>query len=289
MPLTRAKPPIRKSPMKAARWRHVVQAGFLLVWFGPFGLRLLNVCGPVFHCYACPLATFGCPIGTMAQFSAMHLFPFAVVGTLLVAGGLLGGVVCGWICPFGFFQDLLAKIPTRKVRLPSWTGHFRYVVLVGAVIAVPFFFGKDSPLFICSICPAGATEASIPAMVGQARDGGWGAIVWPNALKLALLGLLVVAVFFKTRPWCTLLCPLGAIFGACNRFSAVYMKVHKSPCTSCGACQHMCRYGVRPAKYINDPLCIRCLDCTRCEAISLETVVGGGKEPEADSLTPGEQ
>jgi len=278
-----ARAPLRKSPSKAVRWRPWVQAAFLAVWLGPFGLRLLNVCGPVFHCYACPLAAFSCPVGVMAQFSAMHLFPFAAVGTLLVVGGLVGGFVCGWACPFGFFQDLLAKIPTRKLRLPPWTGHFRYVVLLATVIAVPFFFGKDSPLFICSICPAGATEASLPAMVRQAATGGWDAVVWPNAIKLTLLGLLIAAVFVKTRPWCTLLCPLGAIFGACNRFAVATMKVDQAACTSCGACDRMCRYGVRPQKDINDPLCIRCMECTRCGAISVGTVFGrpsAGAPPE---------
>jgi len=271
-----ANPPLRQSPLAAARFRPWVQLGFLAVWFGPFGLRMLNVCGPVFHCYGCPLASFACPIGVMAQFSGAHIVPFAALGTLLLVGGLVGGFVCGWACPFGFFQDLLGKIPTRKFQLPPWTGHFRYVVLAATVVAVPYLWGEAHALFVCNWCPAGATEASIPFMSKQAAAGQ--AIPWPNALKLVVLGLLVVAVFFKWRPWCTLLCPLGAVFGACNRFSAAYMKVDRANCTSCGACRKQCRYGVLPDRNISDPLCIRCLRCTRCSAISVETVFRPAEE-----------
>ncbi len=65
---------------KLARWRSWVQAGFLLAWLDPLMLRMHTVCSPVFHCYSCPLATFACPIGVLANFSAIHLIPFAALG-----------------------------------------------------------------------------------------------------------------------------------------------------------------------------------------------------------------
>src|SRR5208337_1784397 len=107
---------------RLARWRWWVQAGFLLAWLDPLMMRLHTVCGPVFHCYSCPLATFACPIGVLANFSALHLIPFAALGTLLVIGALVGSLVCGWACPFGFLQDLAARVPTPKFTLPAWMG-----------------------------------------------------------------------------------------------------------------------------------------------------------------------
>jgi hypothetical protein len=71
---------------RLVRWRVWIQAGFLLVWLDPFMLRLHNVCGPVFHCYSCPLATFACPIGVLANFSAIHVVPLVAIGTLVVVG-----------------------------------------------------------------------------------------------------------------------------------------------------------------------------------------------------------
>ena len=113
---------------RLARWRIWVQLGFLFAWLNPM-VRMHSVCSPVFHCYSCPLATFACPIGVLANFSALHVFPFLAVGTLLVVGATLGGFVCGWVCPFGLVQDLVGKIPTPKYEIPGWMGYTRFLVL----------------------------------------------------------------------------------------------------------------------------------------------------------------
>jgi polyferredoxin len=239
-----------------------IQAAFLLVWLDPLALRLHNMCGPVFHCYACPLATFACPIGVIAQFTAIHIFPFVTIGFLIVVGALFGSLVCGWVCPFGLLQDIAAKVPTPKFSLPEWTGHLRYVVLVGTVIAIPYFFGEGHPLFICRVCPAGALEKAVPDMVQQAITGK--TIAWPNALKLTILILFLVAIFFVKRPWCRILCPLGAIFSLFNRISAFFIRFNLDNCTNCLQCHKFCKYNIEPEKSPNDLRCIRCLECTRC-------------------------
>ena len=86
---------------KFARWRGWIQAAFLLAWLNPWLVRIHSVCSPVFHCYSCPLATFACPIGVMANFSALHLVPWIAIGTVLATGALFGSLICGWVCPFG--------------------------------------------------------------------------------------------------------------------------------------------------------------------------------------------
>ncbi len=240
-----------------------IQTAFLLVWLDPLGLRLHNICGPVFHCYACPLATFACPIGVIAQFGAIHIFPFIAVGLLIAFGALFGSLICGWVCPFGLLQDLASKVPTPRFHLPKWTGYLRYVVLVGTVLAIPYFFSEGHPLFICRVCPAGALEKAVPDMVQQAITGKQ--IVWPNALKLTILVLFIVAIFFVKRPWCRILCPLGAIFSLFNRISAFFIRFNPNECTHCLQCHKFCEYDIEPEKSPNDLRCIRCLECTRCK------------------------
>jgi ferredoxin-type protein NapH len=257
---------------KLLGWRMWIQTVFLLVWLDPLGLRLHSVCSPVFHCYACPLATFACPIGIIAQFSALHIYPFIAIGILVTVGILFGTLICGWVCPFGFLQDLLAKIPTPKFDLPKFTGHFRYVVLIGAVLLIPYFFGEGHPLFICRICPAGAIEAAIPNMAGQAMAGQQ--ILWPNTIKLTILVLFIIAIFFVKRPWCRVLCPLGAIFSLFNRFSAFFLRFNADKCTDCKLCHRLCEYGIQPENSPNDLRCIRCLECTQCtpEALTFSSI-----------------
>lgn len=257
---------------KLLGWRMWIQTAFLLVWLDPLGVRMHTMCSPVFHCYACPLATFACPIGIMAQFSALHIFPFVAIGLLVAVGAMFGSLICGWVCPFGYLQDLAGKVPTPRFDLPKFTGYFRYVMLIGAVLAIPYFFGEGHPLFVCRICPAGALEAAVPTMVSQASAGE--KIVWPNALKLIILIVFLIAIFFIRRPWCRVLCPLGAIFSLFNRVSAFFLRFSADECTHCERCHKLCEYGIEPEKTPNDLRCIRCLECTQCspDALTLGSV-----------------
>ncbi len=257
---------------KLIPWRLWVQMSFLLVWLDPLGLRLHTMCSPVFHCYACPLATFACPIGIIAQLGALHVFPFIAVGLLVALGAVFGTLICGWVCPFGFLQDLAAKVPTPKFDPPRWTSHFRYVVLIVTVLAVPYFFGEGHWLFVCRVCPAGGLEAGIPGMIRNAAAGQ--PVVWPNAVKMTIIVLFVVAIFFIKRPWCRMLCPLGAIFSLFNRVSVFFLRVDPKRCTDCKRCHKLCDFGIQPEKSPNDSRCTRCLECTACgpEALRLEMV-----------------
>jgi len=264
-------------------YRLWIQTAFLAVWLLPIGARLHGFCAPVFHCYACPLATFGCPIGMLAEAGAVHVIPFVTIGLLILFGALVGSLFCGWACPFGWLQDLAAKVPTPKFEVPRWMGHFRFVVLGGAVLAIPYLYGIEHPLFICLFCPAGAIEAAGPKIVGQAAAGQ--PIDWPNVLKLTVTGLFIVTIFFFRRPWCRVLCPLGAIFSAFNRASAFFLRLDRSKCTECGRCSKLCQYNIDPEKSPNDLRCIRCLECTRCNlgALTPATILHSRKTTPAVS------
>jgi ferredoxin-type protein NapH len=257
----------KQKPPLFVRWRMWVQAAFLLVWLDPLALRLHHICAPVFHCYSCPLATFACPIGVMANFSALHVVPFLAIGTLVLVGAVVGRMFCGWVCPFGLLQDAIGRIPTPKLKLPTWAGYGRYVALGVFVAAIPYFLGQASPLFFCRLCPAGALEGAAPNMVSQAAAGA--PVVWPALLKVGITALFFVAMFFTMRPWCRLFCPLGGAYGLFNRASLTAMRFNPDACTGCGRCEKPCTYGVLPSRAGKDGACIRCLECTACGAMKL--------------------
>ncbi len=260
--------------------RFWIQTAFLAVWLAPVGTRFQGFCAPVFHCYGCPLATFGCPIGMLAHFTA----PFITIGLLVLFGAFVGSLFCGWACPFGWLQDLAAKIPTPKFELPRWTGHFRFVVLGVFVLAIPFFLGVEHPLSICMVCPAGYLEAGLPNVASQALAGQ--AIAWPNALKLAVTVVFLVSILFVRRPWCRVLCPLGVIVASFNRVSGFFLRFDRSKCTTCGRCNSLCKYNIDPEKSPNDLRCIRCLECTRCKlgALTPQTILHGRGKPAAETV-----
>lgn len=256
------------------RRRLGVQWGFFFLvnaaLFSPL-LRLKQICVPVFNCYSCPIATFSCPIGVLGHFSAWHLVPFVTLGILGLFGAGLGRLVCGWACPFGLFQDLVARLPAPKFRLPQPLQWLKYAVLVGWVLILPYFLGVESPFFFCRLCPVGTLESGLPRLFqGQTLP----------AAPLAIFVGLTVLMAFTVRPFCVSLCPLGALLALFNRFSFYRLAVREEDCTQCGICERVCPVGIKIYEHANSAECIRCLDCKHCPALT------GGREGEPGKIEP---
>jgi len=126
-------------------------------------LRFLP-CGYL-QCSNCVLSSLTCPLiviqrgvvmlsmGMFGMMSAKIIGSVAAAVAMLVFfGALLGTWACGWLCPFGFIQDLLAKFPTPKYKVPTWSGWARIPLFAVLVILVPYFL---QGLFFCDICPSG--------------------------------------------------------------------------------------------------------------------------------------
>ena len=102
-----------------------------------------GVCFPGLNCYSCPGALAACPIGALqAELTEKGFrFPFYALGFLTVFAALFGRAVCGFLCPFGLFQDLLDKIPFKKKwkRLPGEKilRLGKFVMLILLVILLP--------------------------------------------------------------------------------------------------------------------------------------------------------
>ena len=259
---------------KLSRVRPWVQAGFLGLWLAPVGQWLHGIPGCVFHCYSCPLSSFGCPVGIAANYAALLPvaleIPYLLIGMMLLVGTLGGSLICGWACPFGFLQDLFTRIPTPKIAMPGWVGYTRYVVLAGLVLLLPMVLGykgiafEDQIISICRLCPAGALEAGLPySAQGLIAGNGW-AMSW---LKTLILLAFVLAALFIHRPWCRILCPLGGFLALFNRFSLFHLRFKAKECIECNFCRSRCPVGVKVDVKVNVSGCLRCLECTACGAI----------------------
>jgi len=254
--------------------------------------KLKSACVPGLNCYSCPGAWGSCPMGALqnALSGRVQGFPFYVFGTLLTIGALLGRIVCGWLCPFGLVQDLVFKLPPRKkVRaLPgeSYLRKLRYVVLIVMGILLPLFakteFGVGMPWFCKWVCPSGTLLGGLPliALNAELRSVLGLLFTW----KVALLVLILAGSIFVYRPFCRYLCPLGAIYGVMNPISLVRMRVSKSRCTQCGACQKACALDIPVYKTPNSTDCIRCGKCiTVCpnNALKLSASLTGKRKRRA--------
>lgn len=226
-------------------------------------------CAPGLNCYSCPAASLSCPIGALQAVSgSMKLdISFYVVGFLLAVGVLLGRLVCGFLCPFGLLQELIALIPLpkKKRRLPRFAKYIKYAVLVIFVFLMPVLVtnvvGMGDPAFCQYICPAGTLEGGLPLLSThpelQKTIGplfGWKLFI---AIATAA-GCIVVYRFF-----CKTLCPLGAIYGILNKVSFYRLTVDDAKCIHCGKCAQICAMDVDPVRHPQSMECIRCGDCAK--------------------------
>lgn len=269
--LSRALPDYERLPIMGSiittktkdRARNATRLGVLAAVNLSF-LRLRAFCFPVLNCHSCPLSVFACPIGVLVNFSMLRIVPFITIGILGLVGVVSGRLVCGWVCPFGLLQDGLHRIPTKKMGLWPRLGHVRYVMLVGLVLAVPLFFPKI-PYTFCHLCPAGTLESAIPwTVMGAASAWRFGFL-----LRVGILVGVVVLSIGVSKGFCRVLCPLGLMFSAFNKFSLLRMRRTTHGCNGCGECARRCPVGIDPVRQMNSGECVRCLECTMTGHLAL--------------------
>ena len=182
-------------------------------------------------------------------------------------GVLLGRFICGFLCPFGWFQELLHKIPSKKLSTKKVKPlrYLKYVVLAVMVVLLPILavndLGMSDPFFCKYLCPQGVLEGAIPlALANSGIRAALGKLFTWKAF--ILLTVVVTSVFFY-RPFCKWLCPLGAFYALFNRVSLFQMKVDTDKCVSCGACAKACKMDVDITKNANHSECIRCGMCMK--------------------------
>ena len=223
-------------------------------------------CVPGLNCYSCPGAAGACPIGAFQAVvgSSKFSFTYYITGFMILLGVLLGRFICGFLCPFGWYQDLLHKIPSKKFstkKLKLLRG-LKYAILLVMVVLLPALVtnavGMGNPFFCKYVCPQGVLSGAIPlAIANPSVRGALGKLFTWKASILLTITILSVFVY---RPFCKWICPLGAMYALFNRVSLFQMKV-SDKCISCGRCVKACKMDVDVTKTPNHTECIRCGMC----------------------------
>ena len=215
-------------------------------------------------------------LGTFVQ--KLHSSSVILMGIVFLLAVLLGPVFCGWICPFGTFQEWIGKIGKKifkkkynnmvPKKLDSKLRYFRIIFLVWVV----FMTARSGTIVFSNIDPYYAlfnfwtSEVAITGIV-------------------ALFIIMGLSLFIE-RPWCKYACPYGAVLGFFNKFHLFKIKRNEATCISCDLCTNNCPMNIEVAKVseIKDLQCIRCFECTSensCpvpETVVIETQMIGTKK-----------
>ena len=240
-------------------------ASLILINLGFLGIFLKHLTGPVFNCYACPWASISCPIGLLQNFVMNGQVPTYVLGTMGAVFVFVGSAFCGWVCPFGFFQDAIDFVKNlfkknkklkRKPKAKSKSKDFSLISRLIVLVATLVLAIRYVDTIFCKLCPIGTIEATFPYQIAN----GFSYNIW-LAARIGILIFLVIMFFIVSRFWCRYLCPIGALSGPSNKISLLKLFHSGNNCEGCNICKDVCPLDIDVVKDPNSTRCTRCADC----------------------------
>ncbi|MFZ1415257.1 MAG: 4Fe-4S binding protein [Defluviicoccus sp.] len=198
--------------------------------------------------------------GFQWEFFLLDPVIFILWGYVAAALLFLGrGVYCGWLCPFGALQELLAEA-ARLLRLPQLVVPFTLHERLWPIKYVAFLGLFAISLGSTRLAFVGAEIEPFKTVVSMKFLREWPFVVYAVALLLAGL--------FIERFYCRYLCPLGAALAIPARMRMFEWLKRRPQCgRECGICFQRCPVqAIHPEGQINPNECVHCLHCQRIYA-----------------------
>jgi NosR/NirI family transcriptional regulator, nitrous oxide reductase regulator len=229
----------------------LVRSGFLavvLVWLGWIAGVQLSIVNVVNYLQA-PFRGFDIGFYLTEPLMVM-IAAYTVVSVILIGRG----VFCGWLCPFGALQELLAQV-SRALRVPQWNPSpaLEKRLWLGKYIAAAAVLA----LVLTGFDSSGATTEIEPFKTAITSKF---TRAWPYVLYAgALLGIGL----FSERAYCRFLCPLGGVLAALDRLHLIDLLKRRPECGNpCHLCERSCPVrAIEPTGKIITAECFQCLDC----------------------------
>ncbi len=233
------------------RLHRYIRTGFLvftLVWIGWIASAQLSVVHLINYLKA--------PFGNLnlAFYLAEPLIVILSIYTAISLVLLGRGVFCGWLCPFGALQELLAQV-SRALGLPQWNPPER--------LQRHLWSGKYLSLALILVLIVTAPAA---AVIAQEIEPFKTAItaMFVRGLPYVVYATALLAIgLFTERAFCRFLCPLGGALAILDRLHLVNLLKRRPECGSpCHLCERSCPVkAIESSGKIIMAECFQCLDC----------------------------
>src|SRR5215470_12460859 len=241
-----------QAQLSRSRLAHrLVRNGFLavvLVWLGWSAGVQLSIVNVINYMQA-PLRGFD--IGFyLAEPLMVMIAAYTLVSVVLIGRG----VFCGWLCPFGALQELLAQV-SRALGVPQWNPStalekrlWMGKYIAGGAVLLLVLSGIDRSGVSAEIEPF---KTAITSKFTRA---------WPYVLYA---GVLLWIGLFSERAYCRFLCPLGGVLATLDRLHLINLLKRRPECGNpCHLCERSCPVrAIEPTGKIIMAECFQCLDC----------------------------
>lgn len=175
---------------------------------------------------------------------------------------------CGWVCPVGAAQELIAMWADRlKIKRIKWNFVFTQTVRIGVFLLFVFLSGT-------AILHTVANGQKIPVSVYDYVNAFHGfeiqaqATFFDNIIHFLPFILTLVFAFKFYRPFCYLICPIGLFTNLLEQISLFRITLKTKSCTQCGICEKKSPCPAVPEILKNAVLRPDCFSCDVCVSVS---------------------
>ena len=267
--------------------RRLVQiASFILIFSGAFGFAATTIVLPIKTGLSNPYLTVADAWSLMELMLTAAMVPLLAIAVITLGALIFGRAFCGWVCPFGFINDVLGWLGKRKRFHPSTSESlWKFALFIAGMllfIDVSIYYNELHGTSIKSYF--GAFGDSPSTFVDPASTL-FGLLFWyfyhnkwpsnpvryfylPAALywRVFFLIIVIIGMLYTPRFYCKTLCPLGAVMGLGGKYSIVHLYINRGKCTECKLCEYACPMDVPILSFldkgdIRHPQCILCLKC----------------------------